>query len=315
MNTYHIMSLDLSGFDSTQVELIKSKSIDLGCNGIEEFNIDEARVDEILGERSYSGGDVPESVIQEVEDVLLSESKKFKFYFASSEVLDFVLKGLKVLFEISDELFTITTEEIKDWNEEWRKHFKKIEVGEKLNIVPAWEKKELNPNNLYIYPGMGFGTGSHETTFLCLKLMLECDLSAVKSCLDFGCGSGILGLSLLQKNPNSVLDLLDIDQEALENSKTNIVLNELDLSKIRLMLDTDKKKLLESYDLIFANILKNVLEIEYETLLNVSKSGTNIIISGLLNPQVDDVVAYYKDYTEIKRVSKGDWSAILMRKS
>ncbi len=313
MSTYHTVDIDLKDFELDLIESIKYQAIELGCQGIEEFNIDEARVDEILGERSYSGGDVPEAVIQEVEDLLFNESKKYTLYFEKPEDLEKVLLSLKEEFSLSENIINIEKNETQDWNTEWRKHFKTIDVSERLKIVPSWEKESDKPNELYIYPGMGFGTGSHETTYLCLKLMLEIELENIQNCLDFGCGSGILGLALL-KFKKANIDLLDIDQEALDNSIQNININNFQDDSIRLLLSSDKSRLFSNYELIFANILNNVLEAEYETLLNVSKENTFLIISGLLNHQVVDIVDYYKGFNEIKRLSKGDWSAVLLKR-
>ena len=160
------------------------------ATGVEDFSIDEAKVDSILGERSYSGGDVPESVIFEVEDTLNTEGLLKKYYFNSKEeAIEF-----QNYLNTHGQKLELIESEVEDWNEEWKKTYAPILVSEELEIIPSWNKEDyssLAKNQIYIYPGMGFGTGSHETTFLCLKLYTKYLNNRFKTCLDFGCGSGI----------------------------------------------------------------------------------------------------------------------------
>src|SRR5690606_13881372 len=116
-----------------------------------------------------------------------------------------------------------------------------------FRVVPSWEKGGDETGNLYIYPGMGFGTGGHETTFLCLKLYKKYVIET-KLCLDFGCGSGILGLATFLFNKNNAVDLFDIDESALENSKQNIELNHFSARNFNLLLPTQEIVIKKKYD-------------------------------------------------------------------
>ena len=292
------------------------------CNGVEEFSIEEAKVDEILGDRSYSGGDVPVSVIDEVVQTLENEGIKTKFYFETE------LDGKEFQFFLKKE-HTITSvlknAKIKDWNKQWRKAYVPIWISQQLEIVPEWERETYLSKAkypLYIYPGMGFGTGSHETTFLCLKLfMQECQHENLKlsTCLDFGCGSGILGLAVNITNPQSQIDLYDISDEALTNSEQNIELNRLSKSKFNLVLPVDRNQIEKQYDVVFANILQNVLLLESTYLARCLNENGILILSGLLSGQEDEVVKAIQKVnpllSHVEMVSKGDWVAVLMRKA
>lgn len=290
------------------------------CTGIEEFSIEEAKVDEILGERSYSGGDVPASVINEVEFTLKNEGIDKKYYFNTLGNATIFQTYLVEEFTINSK---IVSEAIKDWDEEWKKTYSPILVGPKLEVVPEWQKdtyESSSTNKLFIYPGRGFGTGSHETTFLCLKHLLNLINKNVKmnSCLDFGCGSGILGIAYKMFYNNEPIDLYDIDSEALENSIQNIELNNYNVKEFRLLLPKDRRLIHRKYSLVFANILQNVLLVEGEYLANSIEENGFLILSGLLAGQEVEVIeSMQKNNPTIKHIetlSQGDWVAVLMGK-
>ena len=98
-----------------------------------------------------------------------------------------------------------------DWNENWKKYFHTIEIGEKLAVVPSWEKYENTDNRtvLQIDPGAAFGTGTHATTSLCLNILDRCVAPGAKV-LDIGCGSGILAIASVLLGADSALGV-DID--------------------------------------------------------------------------------------------------------
>lgn len=288
--------------------------------GIEDFSLEESEVDEILGERSYSGADIPVSVIQEVEDKVESDDiKTKKIYFADKASAEKFLIFLKSNQSIDS---ILREESVQDWNEEWKKSYKPIPILNKMEIVPSWQKEtylsEIE-NKLYIYPGMGFGTGNHETTYLCLELLLKTDTyKKAKNCMDFGCGSGILGLALRLFSIDVELDLYDIDQEALDNCIQNIELNEIDLKGIRLLLPESRNKFRKKYDVVFANILKNVLELEADEITSLVEDKGVLILSGLLNGQEEDIIKLYLKKNPglflVEIAKKGDWVAILLEK-
>jgi len=166
---------------------------------------------------------------------------------------------------------------------------------------------------------MGFGTGSHETTFLCLKLFLDIlgDLPYQKSCLDFGCGSGILGIafSLIYEDISPV-HYYDIDQVALKNTLQNMEINKREQKYAKLLLPNQRDEINRKYSLVFANILQNVLLAEAKYLANCVEVGGYLILSGLLKGQEQEVIANMtmenKNLLFVKTVTKNDWVAVLM---
>jgi ribosomal protein L11 methyltransferase len=283
--------------------------------GIEEFSLTEAEVDEILGERAYSGGDVPETVLDEVEESVRSQSAHYRFFFdsqsAAHEFKNFCQR--EILAEVQLEEQTV-----QDWNAEWKKHYSPIYVNDQFEVIPAWmqEYKSKSKHSLYINPGMGFGTGSHETTFLCLQLLTENLNSKISRVLDFGSGSGILGLASLKFYPEAEIDFYDIDPEANKNCFQNAELNGLENLSFRLVLPEVRDVLKKEYDLVFANILESILLMEQKYLAHVTSPGGLLILSGLLNHQVEGIVKTYESLGMklINHLSKGDWSALSFKR-
>lgn len=301
-------------FQPTEEERGHLESIAVGAYqalGIEEFSLTEAEVDEILGERAYSGGDIPETVIDEVEQRVLGGPVNYRFFFEQSSLAeDFASHCRKqILAEVQVEAHAA-----QDWNAEWKKHYAPILVNETFEIIPAWmqDYPSKASHHLYINPGMGFGTGSHETTFLCLKILTENISMPLTSILDFGSGSGILGLAGLKLSADAQVDFYDIDPEANKNCYQNAELNQLEDLQFRLLLPQVREDLKKSYDLVFANILESILMLEKDYLVNVTRPGGHLILSGLLKPQVKGIIeAYSMQGMKLERqLEKGDWAAL-----
>src|SRR5690606_324587 len=164
---------------------------------------------------------------------------------------------------------------------------------------------------------MGFGTGSHETTFLCLQRFTKyCANKTLETVLDFGSGSGILGLAALKFKDDVLVDFYDIDPEANKNCYQNAEINNLEDKSFRLLLPEYRDRLLVEYDVVFANILENILLLEQRALAGYLKKGGHLIVSGLLNHQVEGIISTYKTQglTLLESISQGDWSAIIFKK-
>jgi len=283
-------------------------------DGVKEVDLNEEQVDKILKEKSYSGGSISEKDIETLEN----SSNELEFYFYND---DYKVRASKFVEELkildSKLIYIIEEKDWDDWNQSWREHYQKIDIEGGPTIVPSWEKGtgENCDDSIYIYPGMGFGTGGHETTYLCLKLLsLNRERFPIKGrCLDFGCGSGILGIAA-RKYFNYDVDFCDVEVEALDNCVQN-----LDLNFEGKTLNGCQAILRErfnngKYDLIFANILLDVLVKEYHLLVKNLKEGGEIIISGLLIDQKKEYISFAKDLELIKSENRGDWTALLMRK-
>ena len=316
------VKVDFKVNTASQLEDINAQAItDYACDGLQEFSLDEPTVDEILGERAYSGGDIPKEVIDEVNSVASVDYLSLVYYFYQSEdsledakIFQEFLKGIDIVKDV-----VLTERPWDDWNKEWRKFYSPIVVSDELVIIPEWQREESkyeDENSIYIYPGMGFGTGEHQTTYLCLKLFMNKikEFSKDSTCLDFGCGSGILGIAAIKKL-NMPVVFCDIDKLALNNCLQNLDLNfEGKSLQGTSLVSRERFKSEVQHDLVFANILENVLLLEKEELEKSVKKGGYLVVSGLLNHQVDTIVGEYGKFEKIDVVSKDDWSAILFRK-
>jgi ribosomal protein L11 methyltransferase len=314
METFWVVTLFHLQPTSAQWEDVQALALEK-CEalGIEEFSLTEPEVDAILGERSYSGGDLPLSVLEEVEEVLQKRPGTYRFFFNDEKKAKTFFGEVKNLALCEAQ---IEKQETADWNAEWKKHYSPIEVNDKLTIVPSWQTdyRAKSEKQLLINPGMGFGTGSHETTFLCLKLFTELVVgSKIETVLDFGSGSGILGLATFLFYPDARVDFYDIDPEANKNCYQNAEINGLESKAFRLLLPEVRSQLSNNYDVVFANILENILVQEHSYLTEVSKRY--LILSGLLKHQTPGIVELYSQQMKlIRQENRGDWSALLFEK-
>jgi ribosomal protein L11 methyltransferase len=297
-------------------ELEQLAFADFNCEGVEESNLLESEVDEILGERAFCGGELPLDVISDLDREAQKNKQKKIFYFNS------ITEG-NLFKEFVNENFTLTVESTeeanKDWNIEWKKHFKPIKVSDTLWIKPSFYL-DNKPTDVIINPGMGFGTGSHETTYLCLKifnqLLKDSHIGAKDCVLDFGCGSGILGIAARKISSNLSVEFMDIDRDALRNCTENIMLNfpNEDLSRLKIV--ARDRFVYKKFSFIFANILLNVLKLETDTLLECSSPNTYILFSGILTTQIEELKSHYAKVIEYKIITeeiKGDWAALLIQ--
>jgi len=289
---------------------------DFEALGIEEYSMSEAEVDALLGDRSYSGGDLPQDVLDEVDAHQAMSPCNYRFFFESHEKALAFENQVKQVYLCESQ---VEQSKVQDWNAEWKKHYAPIKIDSSLEIIPAWQQdyKSTSEHILFINPGMGFGTGSHETTFLCLKLFSQhLKNTSVRSVIDFGSGSGILGLATLKFFPNAKVDFYDIDLEANKNCYHNAEINDLEDKNFRLLLPEVRECLNSKYDVVFANILENILILEKEELIRYVAPGGSLILSGLLKHQVDGIVNAYSGEALhlVERVDKGDWSALIFKK-
>ncbi len=188
-----------------------------------------------------------------------------------------------------DDLPEIELEDIaeQDWVRLTQAQFDPIRVNQRLWIVPSWHAApDADAINLVLDPGLAFGTGSHPTTFLCLQWLTE-TLRGGETVLDYGCGSGILGIAAAKLGAASVLGV-DIDRNALTAPADNAARNE-----VMLALRHSGETLDEQFNVVVANILTNPLCVLAPLLAaRIGKNG-RIALSGVLAAQAEQVIAAY----------------------
>lgn len=175
----------------------------------------------------------------------------------------------------------------QDWVRLTQAQFEPIRINDRLWIVPSWHTApDADAINLVLDPGLAFGTGSHPTTSLCLQWLSE-TLRGGETVLDYGCGSGILGIAAAKLGAASVLGV-DIDDNALIAARDNAANNGVTLG-----LRHSREKLEEGFDIVVANILTNPLCVLAPLLAGRVAAGGRIVLSGVLAPQADQVIAAY----------------------
>jgi ribosomal protein L11 methyltransferase len=190
------------------------------------------------------------------------------------------------------ELPRYTVEEVaeQNWVQLTQSQFEPIRITERLWIVPSWHAApDPSAINIELDPGMAFGTGSHPTTHLCLEWITE-HIGPGNRVLDYGCGSGILGIAAARMGAAEVLGV-DIDDQALEAAAANAQRN-----GVRLNLQHSREPLEASFDRVVANILTNPLCVLAPALAARLAPGGRLALSGVLETQAGQVIAAYDPY-------------------
>lgn len=201
----------------------------------------------------------------------------------------------------------------EDWINNWKKYFKSIPIGNKLIIRPIWEDKIDSKDRkvLNLEPGLAFGTGMHETTRLCLK-MLEDIVTPQKTILDVGCGSGILAIASLLLGAKSAIGI-DIDElsvkTAIENAKINNVSDKFEAICGNLTDDINGK-----YDIIVVNIVADILIQLSANIKQFMKQNSIYIMSGIIDSRVQDVKnAIANDFIILQECEENGWVALKVK--
>ena len=230
------------------------------------------------------------------------------------------------------QVIEVRKQEPQDWDAEWKKNFKGIDVPGFGRIVPPWETTGIasgSDSHLILNPGAGFGTGTHETTQLCLQAMSEWRSGggSLERVLDFGSGSGILAIGAALKGAGEV-HAVEIDPLAVENARENAKLNGV---QKRVIYALDFEGLTdagasgvgtgaadEPYDVVFANILRPVLIQFSQALCSRVKRGDGngpggcLILSGLVQEDLPQVISVYSQILGVgpTEMAKNEWRAL-----
>jgi ribosomal protein L11 methyltransferase len=178
----------------------------------------------------------------------------------------------------------------QDWVRLTQSQFDPIPISPRLWIVPTWhDAPDSRAINLKLDPGLAFGTGSHPTTRLCLR-WLDDHLQGGETLLDYGCGSGILAIAATKLGAARV-DGVDIDEQAVTASRDNAALNE-----VTACFCLPGELASGQYDVVVANILTNPLKGMAPLLAGRVRRGGQLVLSGILAEQADEVTAVYRDW-------------------
>lgn len=201
----------------------------------------------------------------------------------------------------------------EDWMHNWKKYFKPIPVGEKILIRPVWEEEYEADGRvvLNLEPGIAFGTGTHETTRLCLEL-IEKYLKPDSSFLDMGCGSGILSVAALLLGADSAVGV-DIDPLAVKTAVENAKLNHVE-NRFEAVCGNLTEKISGKFHVIAANIVADIVIALSLDAPRYMYEDTVFIISGIVDIREQDVLAEVtKQFEVMERKEEKGWVAMALR--
>ncbi len=220
---------------------------------------------------------------------------------------------LKERYTQADIPFEINTTgcQEQDWLNNWKQYFNPIEVGEKILIRPTWRDK-YDPKGrvvLNLDPGLAFGTGTHETTRLCLQAV-EKYTTPDTEMLDVGCGSGILSVAALLLGAKSAVGV-DIDEMAVKTAKENAVLNGVE-DRFTVLAGNLTDKVEGKYNVVAANIVADAIIMLSKDIKNYMYDDSVYIMSGIIDTRVDDVLNAIGDTFEIKeKLLENGWCCLV----
>ncbi|WP_414719583.1 50S ribosomal protein L11 methyltransferase [Thiomicrospira sp.] len=192
--------------------------------------------------------------------------------------------------QIAPSAYRVEQIEDKDWIREWMDQFQPMPFGDNLWIVPSWlDAPDPNAVNLLLDPGMAFGTGTHPTTAMCLR-WLDQNPPLNRNVIDYGCGSGILAIAAAKLGAAQVKGT-DIDPQAILASQDNAERNQVNI-EFALVKDFQA----EPSDCLIANILAGPLKQLAPEFDRLVKSGGQLVLSGLLANQAEELVSHYRQF-------------------
>ena len=205
---------------------------------------------------------------------------------------DFIENILNKHIRKFDITFSWEVKEEEDWHLSWKDNFKPIEINEELIIIPDWDDKIYNHKHIIkIKPGMAFGTGHHETTFLMLKHLIK-NIKENNSILDLGSGSGILSIVARMYNASKIT-AVEYDDDCKDNFLENLQINSINHNEIKLLIDDVLSFKDFDYDMILANINKNIIK---ELIPNLKDIKSKILLSGILDEDQSEIESLLKLY-------------------
>lgn len=201
-----------------------------------------------------------------------------------------------------------------DWANAWKAYYKPTKVGQRVVVKPTWEDYTMQEGDLIIEldPGMAFGTGTHETTSMCIR-ELEKYVNKDSKVFDIGCGSGILAIAAAKLGAKEVI-AVDLDEVAVKVAKENVIENKVE-ENVSVMHGNLTDVIKDKADVIVANIIADIIKILAKDVQNFMKEDAIFISSGIILDKVEEVKeSLIENGFEIVEVQKlGEWSAIVSK--
>ena len=297
-----------------------------GLNGL--MIHDEADFAEFLENPNREWDYVADELVEEKQEQTTGITFFLRDNLYGREQLSQIKSALQSVKETEKELdlgsLEVTMKNVaeEDWANNWKKYFKPFPVGDKIMIKPSWEELPAQTDKiiLKIDPGHIFGTGTHETTQLCMEL-IEKYVKKDDMVLDIGCGSGILSIASLLLDAKEA-DAVDIDPNAIQIAYENSDRNDIDRNRYHVKAGNilEDKELQASYsgkkyDLVAANIVADVIIALTKQVPDYIKDGDIFLCSGIITERKEDVLEALKaaNFAVLDIKEKTSWVAIATR--
>jgi ribosomal protein L11 methyltransferase len=297
--------------DKEAIEAVSYMLIEKGIQGIEV-------VDYMLSDK-----DMKDMIVDYVEEGVIDNNKDtyIKFYLSEEEnisekLLDIEagINEIRKYVEVGKGTIETDITNDEDWANNWKKYYKPFVIDDNIVIKPTWEDyNEIKDNDIVIEidPGMAFGSGTHETTSMCIS-MLNKYLSNDDTVIDVGCGSGILGITAAKLGSKKVT-CIDLDKNAVKASKENVITNEVQ-DKVEVFHGDLLERTMKS-NIVVANIIADVIVLLAEGVKEHLLPNGIFISSGIILDRVNDVEKALVDngfnIVDIKKM--GEWAAIIAK--
>lgn len=301
-------------------DIISSTLMDLGVEGVE-----------IEDKIPLSESDKKQMFVDILPDMGPDDKVAYISFYIDSEVdakemlqdIKYELNELKSYMDVGECTIVESQTEDKDWINNWKQYFKQFSVDDIL-IKPSWE--EVKPEDhdklmIQIDPGTAFGTGMHETTQLCIRQLKKYIASTTKV-FDVGCGSGILSIVSIKLGAESAVGI-DIDPNAINASIENAKVNQISDSRFNVQagnlledVQLQQELLVETYDIVVANILADVLIPLTPIVKKALKKNGYYITSGIIDKKEEEVVAAVKNngFEIVEITHQGEWVSVTAKK-
>lgn len=220
------------------------------------------------------------------------ETDELKAYIPQTQYDQAATKSILDTMKIDSDAFISTLIKARNWNADWEAAYESVEIDSFCQIVPSFHEPKANfTHTILLDPKMSFGTGHHETTRLMVRQMKNMEFAG-KTVLDMGCGTGVLGILALKLNADAVLGI-DIDAWSAENGMENAQRNGVDMPIV--LGDVRAIPADMQYDIILANINRNVLLQDVAAYSKALKPGGKLLASGFLTQDLDRIVQTFAE--------------------
>ena len=266
-----------------EVDSISDFLLELGAisTSIQDSNLNQNNEELIFGE--------PNNQSQQ-----FWENNTVQALFENSIDIEIIKAALMAKFDTPKNFIEASNIQDQDWVKLTQSQFSPIKIHDKLWIIPTWhEIQDKKALNLILDPGLAFGTGTHPTTHLCLLWLLD-NVNRDVTVLDYGCGSGILGIAAKKIGAKKVFGV-DIDDQAIKSSRDNAEIN-----NVEIFWNNTEIKVDYGTDLVVANILSSALSVLAPALAGHCKPNGKIALSGILQSQEKDLKKIYSQWFDFQ---------------